>query len=737
MKQNKLSKIELTLPVYNEEKVIVKNVQRIIEYLDANFRNNWHITIAENGSDDKTFDIANIISENNKRVSVIKTEKGRGNAIKKSWQESNADYLIYMDIDLSTQPEEISKLINALKKNSDIAIGSRFLKESKSKRTISRKIISKIYNFLANRILGLKINDLQCGFKGITKKVKFLLGEIKDSHWFFDTELLYKAKKIGIKISEVPISWDERQEEKRKSKVNIILDSATFLINIFKLKLKDKIYLQVSLIFIIFSGIMFLIIKDAPGALCPDSFYHAKIAQTIWETKSLLTNFPWLPFTILGGDKFVDHHMLYHIIASPFVGLFGFYGMKAITSILAGGLFATIYLLFKKYKINIPMLWLLTLFATPAFIYRITLYRAMPLSLILLLLGMYFITSKKYTLLLLTSFIFVWSYNAFPLLIIFSIIYALAEKIINNKFNLKPAVVVTSGIILGIIINPYFPENIDFYKIHLFIIPFLNGLSSNFSVGAEWYPLDFMETISNLTLVWIIFCISIVTLFYKRKNIINMQLETITYLIISIIFFLASVKSQRFVEYWAPFSIISGALIFKKVKFDVFLINFVKKMYKNAYLVQFLSIMIVPLTILLFVFASANSTANSTEPYQRIKPTIDWVNNNIQKDKIIINLSWDTFPELYYWNNKNYYVAGMDLMFLCSYDEKRCDIYNKLLKDKTLKDNEYLKEAKTKFKSDIIFTFKENNIYKSLKDNKNFNELYNDEYSSIFQIKDE
>ena len=235
---NKPQKIEITLPVYNEQKILKKNTQKIIEYLKNNFKNLWHITIAENGSTDNTLKIAKSISAQNVNVDFIQTEKGRGSAIKKSWVKSNADFLLYMDIDLSTQPKEISKLLSSLK-NSDIAIGSRFLKKSESKRTFGRKFISKIYNFLVNKILGLKVKDSQCGFKGITKKVKPLLNKIRDSHWFFDTELLYRAKNANLKISEVPIFWNERQEKARKSKVNIIFDSLIFLINIFKLKFKN------------------------------------------------------------------------------------------------------------------------------------------------------------------------------------------------------------------------------------------------------------------------------------------------------------------------------------------------------------------------------------------------------------------------------------------------------------------------------------------------------------------
>lgn len=228
-------KINITIPAYNEEYILEKNFTEVFSFLNTSPYTNWEITIAENGSTDNTLKIAQKLSKKFPNTNTISCPKGRGRAIKKSWQKSDAQLLIYMDADLSTKPQKISSLVEALKKN-DVAIGSRFLKNSKSKRTILRKIISLFYNFLFRFFTGMQISDTQCGFKGINKNTLKIIPLIKDNEWFFDSELIFKAKKNNLKIAEIPIKWEERNKNKRKSKVKIISDSFIFLKNLIKLK---------------------------------------------------------------------------------------------------------------------------------------------------------------------------------------------------------------------------------------------------------------------------------------------------------------------------------------------------------------------------------------------------------------------------------------------------------------------------------------------------------------------
>ncbi len=128
-----------------------------------------------------------------------------------TWNKSKSDYLSYMDIDLSSDLNYFPKLIGALENGSDIAIGSRLLAGSKViDRPMIREIMSRGYSLMFRTLFFTKFKDAQCGFKAITKNAaNKLLPMVKDTAWFFDSELLIIGQKSGYKITEVPITWKD------------------------------------------------------------------------------------------------------------------------------------------------------------------------------------------------------------------------------------------------------------------------------------------------------------------------------------------------------------------------------------------------------------------------------------------------------------------------------------------------------------------------------------------------
>ena len=215
--------LDIVFPVYNEQSILKQSVSIICEFINDNLTSyDTNIVIIDNGSTDSTFEIANQLtkSHNNIKAKKIKT-KGRGIALKTAWFESSSDLLLYMDIDLSTDLSSLKPLIYEIDFNNfDIAIGSRLLKNSVvSNRKFLRTLTSKTYSFLTRFLFLSKIHDFQCGFKIINKHAsKTLLPKIKDSGWFFDTELLLLAEKEKFKIKEIPVNWTDD----RDSKVNVI-----------------------------------------------------------------------------------------------------------------------------------------------------------------------------------------------------------------------------------------------------------------------------------------------------------------------------------------------------------------------------------------------------------------------------------------------------------------------------------------------------------------------------------
>lgn len=238
--------INITIPVFNEETILRENVAQIFSFCKNNLLDDWFVVMADNASTDKTAKISKEIiarQEANGQTSprqikyLFLSKKGKGLAIKEAWQKFSADYYIFMDADLATDLEALPRLIKELKNGADIVIGSRYLPESKNKRSVLRKIISKIYRFLSRLWLGLSFSDLPCGFKGVNHRVVMkTLPNVKNNEWFFDTELLYRAHKNGYKIKETPVVWTETPNQKRKSKVGIIKVGLTYLKSLMEIK---------------------------------------------------------------------------------------------------------------------------------------------------------------------------------------------------------------------------------------------------------------------------------------------------------------------------------------------------------------------------------------------------------------------------------------------------------------------------------------------------------------------
>ncbi|HTW96300.1 MAG TPA: glycosyltransferase [Candidatus Methylomirabilis sp.] len=235
--------IEFCLPIYNEEKILAANSGQLFDFCRRrNFPFSWRIILIVNGSTDRSLAIAKSIAAGAPEsfLTVEEKEKGRGRALKKYWQKSHADILVYMDADLATSLDNISDLLSPLLADeSDLVIGSRLLAKSKIERPLFREFISQSYNLLSRLILRHKFSDLQCGFKAIKRETFLRLAPYLESrNWFFDTELIMLADFFHYRIKEIPVVWEEGRWEQRHSKVNVGRDSLAFLLNLLRLKIR-------------------------------------------------------------------------------------------------------------------------------------------------------------------------------------------------------------------------------------------------------------------------------------------------------------------------------------------------------------------------------------------------------------------------------------------------------------------------------------------------------------------
>jgi len=213
-------RVDVTLPVYNEEKDLARSCQTLASFLTANCPFDWRIVIADNASTDKTPEIGRSLAASNPRIKFLRLEmKGRGRALREAWLQSDADIVSYMDIDLSTDLKAFMPMVNAIAYGgSDVAIGTRFNIGSEVERSIKREVLSRGFiGFIKLFFPRGTFSDAQCGFKAVSRRaVNTLVPQIKSQAWFFDTEMLLLANHHGFRVSEIPVKWIEDTDSRVK-----------------------------------------------------------------------------------------------------------------------------------------------------------------------------------------------------------------------------------------------------------------------------------------------------------------------------------------------------------------------------------------------------------------------------------------------------------------------------------------------------------------------------------------
>ncbi|MBD1542203.1 bifunctional glycosyltransferase family 2/GtrA family protein [Arthrobacter sp. IA7] len=204
--------LDVTIPVYNEERDLEECLRRLHAYLRGTFPHSFRITVADNASTDGTLKAAERVARELREVTVVHlAEKGRGNALRKVWLASPSPVLAYMDVDLSTDLAALGPLLAPLMSgHSDLAIGTRLTRNSRVVRGPKREFISRSYNFMLQSLMAAHFSDAQCGFKAIRADIaQRILPHTVDTAWFFDTELLVLAERCGLRVHEVPVDWTD------------------------------------------------------------------------------------------------------------------------------------------------------------------------------------------------------------------------------------------------------------------------------------------------------------------------------------------------------------------------------------------------------------------------------------------------------------------------------------------------------------------------------------------------
>ncbi len=208
-------RVTFVVPAYDEERRLGSSLQRLIEFC-AGQPYESELIIVDDGSSDRTPAIAREAAGGlpaNVSVRLLQHERnrGKGAAVRTGALVATGDDVFYLDADLATPPEEIPKLLDALRQGCDLAIGVRIQPGGYDMRASEppwRRYGGRVFTVVRRRLLLWDVHDTQCGFKAFRKEAaEMLFPRQQLDGWAFDAELLFLADRLGLKICQIPVEW--------------------------------------------------------------------------------------------------------------------------------------------------------------------------------------------------------------------------------------------------------------------------------------------------------------------------------------------------------------------------------------------------------------------------------------------------------------------------------------------------------------------------------------------------
>jgi glycosyltransferase involved in cell wall biosynthesis len=232
--------LELTIvvPAFNEAHRLADGMQRFESAVTkgAVDVDRTEVIVVDDGSTDDTAATAGKLLAGLPHHHVVRlpTNLGKGGAVRTGVGLARGRYTAYMDADMAIDPRAIPLLLDGLTDH-DVAIGSRALPNSMVESTyLLRSVMGRLYNRLVTAGTGLDFQDTQCGFKAFrTPVARLLFHLVRIDRFAFDVEILARARRLGLTVTEVPVQW----KHVPGSTVHPLHDSVTMLADIYRTRL--------------------------------------------------------------------------------------------------------------------------------------------------------------------------------------------------------------------------------------------------------------------------------------------------------------------------------------------------------------------------------------------------------------------------------------------------------------------------------------------------------------------
>jgi hypothetical protein len=424
---------------------------------------------------------------------------------------------------------------------------------------------------------------------------------------------------------------------------------------------QDFILTRIMALVVFIAGVLlaYVVLSSIPGFVSNDDYYHSRISAQLLEQNRLRLEFPWLPHTLLTDEQFVDHHLLYHLYLAVWIQWGGIAAVKLAQAFIIGGIGLAFWSLLRLLNVRLALIWTIAILAlSQPFLYRMLMIRTQAAAVLLLLLTLHILFREQYRWLIVLSFAFTWLYNGFILLPAVVGLYIIASGITQGRWMAQPVFYAVLGMLLGIIINPYFPENIAFITSHL---GEKVNLGASVRVGIEWYPYTTQELLQNSAGALAALGLGVLAGSVRTTG--RDQIET-TVLLIALLTLYMLFRSRRFIEYFPIFALLFCAVAWGRSGIQWQRIVPAALLHPKLVSLRLLGFVLPILLLATLVLKDVYHDVQAAKDLTHLAGAAAWLEANTETDELIFQTDWDDFPYLFYHNTHNSYLVGLDPTYL-------------------------------------------------------------------------
>jgi hypothetical protein len=495
---------------------------------------------------------------------------------------------------------------------------------------------------------------------------------------------------------------------------------------------------------------LYLPLQGGSSFVDPDAFYHLKIAE-LTAAHGPVRDFIWLPFTTL-DTSYADHHFIYHLALVPFLKILGpLQGIKFATAVFAAATIGVFAWALRRLGVRYPLVWALVMGVMNPLTFRIGLAKASAPGVLLVILGLTLACLRKSWLLAIVAFVHVWTHGSWPATLALGtvaiFIMSFRAPPVAERCNLfrrllrfarndggKSLFALWGGTIAGLIINPFFPTNLRFYWEQIVQIAIVNYQNA-IGVGTEWYPYALHSLAADLPLLFIIAAAAIIVFPIAagaqqddagRKRV----RFTLALSAAALMFFVMTLRSRRHVEYFVPLAVAASAAWITAVDWRRLRTGFRRETATAGLLI----IGIISMAVVYASASLARAKKDLAGPYQftLYKQAAQYLIANTKPGEVVIHADWDDMPPLFYWDDHNRYMMGLDPTFLYSESRERYWDYV----DFTLGKSSDPVSVMKKFGSRYVINDKRHDaMVRMLIKSGRFEKTYFDQESEIYRLK--